>query len=480
MLPFHCKHKLMNKLVRKNFLIILLILPFIASAQRRGVYKGIHSGMPWFDDRGKPVSAHGANIIKEKDRYYLFGEKHSDTSNAFAGFTCYSSKDLYNWKFESIALPVQDSGKLGPGRVGERPKVMKCPKTGEFIMYMHVDTLGHVDQFLGYATSSSVTGPYTFRGPLLFDGKPIKKWDMGTFQDSDGSGYALLHGGDVYRLSDDYKSIVEHVHKANIEGFESPVIFRKDSIYYFLGSHLTSWERNDNDYYTATSLKGPWTKRGMFCPSGTLTWNSQCTFVLPVSGSKDTTFLYMGDRWAYPIQESAATYVWQPLTISGTSMSIPRYFDAWRIDMLTGESELVDLPEKVIENTNQKQISYSGNWKHTQDSLSLSSSDVKNDSFTLHFNGRQIAFYGLSRPDGGHANVDLRNKKGKIVFSGLIDMYCKYPINSLKYITPVLKKDDYTLTVTVKGEHGNWYDKRKNKYGSTGNVVSLDKILVKP
>ena len=469
----------MNKL-KKVVLLALLILPFIVNAQKHGIYKGIYSGVPWFDDRGKPLSAHGANIIKEKGTYYLFGEKHSDTSNVFVGFTCYSSKDLYNWMFESIALPTQQSGKLGPNRVGERPKVMKCPKTGEFIMYMHVDTLGYLDQFVGYATSNSITGPYTFRGPLLFEGKPIKKWDMGTFQDQDGAGYVLLHGGDIYRLSDDYKSIVEHVHKANIPGFESPTIFRKDSIYYFLGSHLTSWERNDNDYYTATSLKGPWTKRGLFCPPGTLTWNSQCTFVLPVGGSKDTTFMYMGDRWAFPMQESAATYVWQPLRISGTSMSIPRFLDSWKIDMVTGESKLVGLPEEVIENADQKRISYSGNWKHTNDSLSLSSSDMKGDSFSIKFKGRQIALYGLSRPDGGYAQVDLRNKTGKLIFSGLADMYCKYPIASLKYISPVLKKDDYTLTLTVKGEHGNWSDKRKNMFGSTDNVVSLDKILISP
>jgi len=469
----------MNKCFRQ-ILSLILFLPFITNAQKQWAYKGIYSGAPWFDDRGKPVSAHGANIIKEKDTYYLFGEKHSDTCNVFVGFTCYSSKDLRNWKFRSIALPVQKSGKLGPSRVGERPKVMKCPNTGEFIMYMHVDTLGYVDQFLGYATANSITGPYTFRGPLLFDGKPIKKWDIGTFQDIDGRGYVLLHGGDIYKLSDEYKRIVEHVHVANIPGFESPAIFRKDSLYYLLGSHLTSWERNDNDYYTASSLKGPWTKRGLFCPPGTLTWNSQCTFVLPIAGSKDTTFMYMGDRWSYPKQESAASYVWQPLIVSGISISIPKFIDAWQIDQLTGESREVELPEDVIENTNQKLISYSGNWKHTNDSLSLSSSDKKNDSFSLKFRGRQIALYGLSRPEGGYAQVDLRSNKGKVILSALVDMYCKYPVSSLKYITPVLQQGNYTLTVTVTGERGNWSDKRKNQYGSTGYVVSLDKILIKP
>lgn len=212
-------------------------------AQKPKQYDAIYSGTPWFDDKGNIVSAHGANIVKENGRYFLFGEAHSDTSNAFAGFNCYSSADLYNWKFERVALAPQANGKLGPNRVGERVKVMKCPDTEEFIMYMHVDTLGYKDQFVGYATSGTITGPYVFQGPLLFDGQPIRKWDMGIFQDQDGSGYVLIHGGEIYKLNKDYKSVSELVNKNMTSGFESPAIFRKDSIYYFLGSHLTSWEK---------------------------------------------------------------------------------------------------------------------------------------------------------------------------------------------------------------------------------------------
>jgi hypothetical protein len=384
--------------------------------------------------------------------------------------------DLYNWKFESIALPVQDSGKLGPGRVGERPKVMKCPATGEYIMYMHVDTLGHIDQFVGYATSNNITGPYTYHGPLLFDGRPIRKWDMGTFQDIDGAGYVLLHGGDIYKLNDDYKSIAEHVCKSFTNGFESPAIFRKDSLYYFLGSHLTSWERNDNDYYTAAALKGPWIKRGMFCPEGSLTWNSQTTFVLPIEGSKDTTWMFMGDRWSFPKQASAATYVWQPLTIEGAAISIPRYREAWTINTSSGVASTAQVGGQVINNSEKTLVTYSGKWMN--DTLSMMSSNLKDASFTLKFTGTRVGFYGLARPDGGYALVTIRNSKGKTVLTSIVDMYCKYAVQSLQFLSPVLKKDNYTFIVSVMGEHGNWSDKRKNVYGSTGNFISLDKLVI--
>jgi hypothetical protein len=461
----------------RSILVVILIVCNAASfAQKQKRYNAIYSGIPWFDEKGNTVSAHGANIVKDKGRYYLFGERHYDTSNAFAGFTCYSSRDLYNWKFESIALPVQDSGKLGPGRVGERPKVMKCPLTGEYIMYMHVDTLGHVDQFVGYATSNNITGPYTYHGPLLFDGRPIRKWDMGTFQDRDDAGYVLLHGGDIYKLNDDYKSIAEHLCKSFTNGFESPAIFRKDSFYYFLGSHLTSWERNDNDYYTATSLKGPWIKRGMFCPAGSLTWNSQTTFVLPVEGTQDTTYMFMGDRWSFPKQASAATYVWQPLQVKNTFISIPDYKEAWNINTSTGVVSTAGIGGKIIDNSDKKIISCSDKW--VNDTLTMMSSNVKDASLTVKFAGSQIGFYGLARPDGGYAQVTILNSRGKPVLTSIVDMYCKYPERSLKFLSPVMKRDSYALIVSVMGEHGNWVDKKKNVYGSTGDFVSLEKFVV--
>ncbi len=463
-------------LIRTSLLIIISVANIVANAQKQKGYNAIYSGVPWFDDKGNIVSAHGACIVKDKSQYYLFGEKHTDTSNAFVGFNCYSSTDLYNWKFESLALPVQDTGRLSKNYVGERVKVMKCPKTGEYVMYMHADSLDYKHQYVGYATAKNITGPYRFRGPLLFNGNPIRKWDMGTFQDSDGTGYVLIHGGEIYKLSDDYKSVTEQVNKSMVSGFEAPTLFRKDSMYYFLGSNLTSWEKNDNYYFTATSLKGPWTRRGFFCPEGTLTWNSQATFVLPITGSKTTTFMFMGDRWSYPKQASAAIYVWQPLTVSDTSISIPQYVDAWQINTITGVAKTATAGSTTIENTNKQLITYTGNWH--QDTALVISADEKGASFIVKFTGTQIGWYGLSRPSGGYAHVQVNNSKGKAVVNAIVDMYCKYPVSSLKFLSPVLSKDDYTLVVTVAGERPNWSDKRKTNYGSTGYFISLDKVVI--
>lgn len=273
-----------------SFLLFLLLKEGTVTAQNNLVVNGI----PWFDDKGNIVNAHGACIVEENGRYYLFGEWKSDKSNAFPGFSCYSSDDLVNWKFENIVLKVQPEGILGPNRVGERVKVMKCPKTGEYIMLMHADDMGYKDPYIGLATCKTIAGDYQLQGPLLYKGQPVKRWDMGTFQDTDGKGYLLIHHGPVYRLSDDYRSIEAEV--AHIKGMgESPAMFKKNGAYFMLTSNLTSWEKNDNFYFTAPQIEGPWTKQGLFCPKGKLTYNSQSTFVFPLKCGNDTiTYVYGG------------------------------------------------------------------------------------------------------------------------------------------------------------------------------------------
>lgn len=439
------------------------------------------SGIPWYDMQGDVLNAHGAGIWKEGNRYYLFGEYKNDTTNAFCGVSCYSSINLSDWHFHGISLPIQDSGRLGPQRVGERPKVMRCPATGQFIMYMHSDNLKYSDPCVVYATSDKILGPYCFRGPLLFESKIIKKWDMGVFQDRDGSGYLITHSGNLYRLSDDYKSIERQVVSNMTAACESPVIFRKDSIYYWLGSGLTGWERNDNYYFTATSLQGPWTARGLLAPQGTLTWNSQCTFVLPVQGDQDTCYLYMGDRWSHPRQGSAASYVWQPLQIENFSISLPDYKDCWTINTTGGLWHKSQLEGKIIQNDSLV-VRHEGPWETCQTAAGTYEShcDQPNATLSFSFEGSRAGFYATADKDGGYAQIVLSDSLGNQVLSSIVDMYCQYPEYSLRFLSPVLPKGSYSLTIRIMGEHWYWITKSGKQWGSQGQAVSVDKFIVQP
>ena len=129
----------------------------------------------------------------------------------------------------------------------------------------------------------------------------------------------------------------------------------------------------------------------------------------------------------------------------------------------------------MIENSDNR-ITYSGKWE--RDTLTVKSSDEKNASFTVNFTGTQIGIYGLARPDGGYARITLQNSKGKTILSSAVDMYCKYPVATLKFLSPVLPKDSYTLTVSVLAENWYWVEKSGRRSGSTGYFVSLDKLVI--
>src|SRR5699024_6621584 len=109
----------------------------------------IYNGVPWFDQNGDPVNAHGACVVEDQGVFYLFGEYKTNDVNKFNGFSCYSSKDLSTWHFEGLALPPQKTGFLGPNRIGERVKVIKNEKTGKCIMLMHTDDLNYMDPHIG-------------------------------------------------------------------------------------------------------------------------------------------------------------------------------------------------------------------------------------------------------------------------------------------------------------------------------------------
>lgn len=427
----------------------------------------VRNGMPWFDDRGNIVNAHGACIVEDGGKYYLFGEWKSDKSNAFPGFSCYSSEDLVSWKFERVVLSVQPDGILGPNRVGERVKVMKCPSTGEYVMYMHADDMKYMDPHIGYATCKTINGEYKLQGPLLYGGKPIKKWDMGTFQDLDGEGYLLIHHGPIYRLSDDYRSVEAQV--ANVKGLgESPAMLKKNGLYYLLSSNLTSWEKNDNFYFTAPKIEGPWTKQGLFCPEGKLTYNSQSTFVFPLKRGNDTIPMFMGDRWSYPHQASAATYVWMPMKVDGTKLSIPEYWQCWDIHTL-----------KPVDVLAGKDVISSGDTKHSsewKENNGLKVSNKKGSVLAAFFKGTHVAVTGESNSHSGYAKVSILNAKNDTVYTSLVDFYSKYPERAIRIMTPKMVEANYTLLIEVTGIKPVWTDKTKAIYGSDNTFVSIGDI----
>lgn len=103
---------------------------------------------------------------------------------------------------------------------------------------------------------------------------------------------------------------------------EAPAMLKLNGYYFMFASHLTGWATNDNQYSYATSLSGPWSNWQTFAAVGSDTYQSQTNYILPFPGNR--TVMYMGDRWVSS-DLVASTYVWLPLSISGTSVSMQDY-----------------------------------------------------------------------------------------------------------------------------------------------------------
>ena len=187
--------------------------------------------------------------------------------------------------------------------------------TGRYVMWMHIDNTSYTDRRAGVAVSSTPCGPYTYLGATRPMG--IQSRDLGLFKDDDGTAYMIQEdpaaGMRIDRLSADYTSAQSTV--AIFPSLESPAMAKVGGRYFLLASHLTGWATNDNVYATATSLAGPWSGFTNFAPAGTRTYDSQTSFLLPVTGSAGTSYVYVGDRWNSSNLNSSLP-VWLPITLT--------------------------------------------------------------------------------------------------------------------------------------------------------------------
>lgn len=419
------------------------------------------SGVPWFDDRGAPVNAHGGCLLAVDGRFLLFGEHKTDDENVFCGFSCYSSPDLVHWTFERFALPVQADGLLGPGRVGERVKVLRSPATGRYVLFAHSDSPRYDDPCTVVATSWTPEGPYDVLGALPTPHGPLRRWDIGAFQGADGTGYLLVHEGDVHRLSADFLRVEETVATGVAPGGESPAAFEHEGTFFLLVSQKTSWERNDNHYLTAPSMAGPWTHRGTFAPPGTNTWNSQCSSVFPLPTAHGTVPVLLGDRWSFPHQASAATQVWQPLSVDGDVLSLPEFLPAW--DPATAAP--VPLRGTAVD------VGFD--------------SSARGTTTEVGCRAGRFALVGPTDDRGGYGLVEVLDAAGAVHVSSLVDFHSRSPDVGLRYVSPHLparpeSSGGWTVRLTVTGEAFECFQKDGTRFGSTGCRVAVDTLLELP
>lgn len=356
---------------------VFLLLSIISRAQIK--LTSFSPGAIWPDDKGVHINAHGGGILYNNGVYYWFGEHKiaGDAGNrAMVGVHCYSSKDLYNWKDEGISLSVSPdiTNDIAKGCILERPKVIYNKKTKKYVMWFHLELLGkgYSAARAGVAVSDKITGPYKFiksyrpnPGQMPFypaltpEGDKVNcvnpatetdkffcrdmpggqmARDMTVFVDEDGKAYHVFSSEENYtldlaELTADYTGHTGKFIRIYIgHQTEAPALFKRNGIYYMIGSGCTGWAPNAARWFSAKSIWGPWTYHGNPCqgPDSKITYGGQSTHVLPVAGKKDA-FIFIADKWT-PKDAIDGRYLWLPISFKGDDIEI-NWMDNWNLDI---------------------------------------------------------------------------------------------------------------------------------------------------
>lgn len=118
-------------------------------------------GEVWLDTSGNPIQAHGGGILIRSNVYFWHGEDRTPAGRG--AVACYSSANLYDWKREGVALSREALPRVnGRATFVERPKVIFNPRTGKYVMWMHLEQWGYHYARAGIATSDHPAGPFAF------------------------------------------------------------------------------------------------------------------------------------------------------------------------------------------------------------------------------------------------------------------------------------------------------------------------------
>jgi len=364
--------------MKQIFNLLLFLFGFIVkmNAQQTKL-TAFTPGKIWKDDKGVHINAHGGGVLAHKGVYYWFGEHKVEGeigNTAQVGVHCYSSKDLYNWKDEGIALPVSSDANsdIVKGSVIERPKVVYNKTTKKFVMWFHLELKGkgYAAARTGVAVADKVTDPFVFiksyrpnpgampiytadvlDSEKLTCAAPANKSDgffcrdlaggqmardMTVFVDDDGKAYHIFSSEENFtlhlaELTPDYLSHTGKFTRIYVgEQTEAPALFKKNGVYYMIGSGCTGWAPNPARWFKTTSIWGPWTFMGNPCvgDGGNKTFGGQGTFVLPMPNKKNE-FIFMADIWK-PKNAIDGRYLWLPIQFEGDKLKI-EYKEQWEL-----------------------------------------------------------------------------------------------------------------------------------------------------
>ncbi len=370
----------------KRILGLAFFLCAMVAAVEAQALDEIRPGQEWPDRKGEHINAHGGGLLFHEGKYYWYGENRPARGfTTEVGVEVYSSSDLMNWEDEGVALAVSDEAghDIERGCIMERPKVVRNPKTGKFVMLFHLELKGqgYAAARVGFAESDSPVGPFRFirslrpnagKWPVDFSRRDIRKakklkeadykewwtpeWreaireglllardvpggqmsrDMTVYVDDDGKAYHIYSAEEnltlnIAELADDYLDYTgRYVRVAPGGQNEAPAIFKRDGVYWMITSGCTGWAPNEARMFKATSLWGPWEQlpSPFVGKDAKKSFHTQGTYIFKVEGTEDG-FVFMADRWN-PRSLKNSRHIWLPIDFEADGTPVIRWVDGW-------------------------------------------------------------------------------------------------------------------------------------------------------
>ena len=334
----------------RTTITLILLAAFSVAFHLTAVGQTIQNDVFWHDTNGNPIYSQGGGVLKVGDTYYWYGAKYRGAityyNNPYSGkngdteflaITCYSSKDLANWKYEGDVMTPADGLQAGwVGRIG-------CAYNANTRKYV---LIAQMYPGLAFGTSDTPTGRFTLAATQSTIGNVVNDMtgDQSVFTDDDGQAYLAFCNVEgrnnqyVSRLRPSDYLYVEpatRIHRAS-SGREGNVMFKHKGTYYFISSDLHGWNTSKTYCLTASNIWGPYSNE--FVIQGSERDYSHVTqsgLAFAVNGTSGSFVMFGGDRWADFAGNGVGYNQWVPITFNGTT-PIFNSLSQWNINAAAG------------------------------------------------------------------------------------------------------------------------------------------------
>lgn len=272
-------------------------------------YSSIRPGELWVDTNGKPIQAHGFQIMEKDGTYYWYGENKEFTTRGSHvwtwGIRCYKSTDLYNWTDCGLIIKPDTVNSLSPLHYTQsldRPHIIYNKATNKYVCW--IKSMDE-DGYFVIMQANDFLGPYTYVRSIKPEGFGVGDFDLYADPET-GKGYVWFERPHweliCATMTDDYTNVTPE-YSTHFVGLrppftrEAPTHFIFDGKHYLFTSGTTGYYANESKVALLTNYHGKYIDLGNPHPTDMYNHSfcSQITDVVKIPGKN--LYVAVADRW---------------------------------------------------------------------------------------------------------------------------------------------------------------------------------------